>query len=217
MSNGITSDVISGTTFSSSLRGYDRDEVHAFLDSIAQRVAALEEEAENAHMNLGERIGRLLQDAKDNADEIVERAQAEAALEREIAGHDATKTRGEADAYSLDTRTQADEYSRKTRGEADAYAERTRQEATDEGIRIRADADSDARTTRQAAEADKARRIQEADERVGRLGDKEKQVRLRLVALGEQLEALSIEVKALEAPADEQDSTELAIEEPVGG
>jgi len=217
MSDDMTPDVISGASFSSTLRGYDKEEVHAFLDGVAQRVASLQDEAENAHLNLGERIGRLLQDAKDNADEIIERARAEAVQGREIASQDATKTRGEADAYSLDTRTQADDYARNTRTEADTYAEQTRQVASDEGSRIRADADSDARATRQGAEADKARRIQEADDRVGQLVEKEEQVRLRLVALGEQLGALSAEVKALEAPPSETDPTELAIEEPVGG
>ena len=216
MSVEVTPDVISGASFSSTLRGYDRDEVHVFLDVIAQRVAELQDEAENAHLSLGDRIGRLLQDAKDNADEIVERAQAEAAQEREIAAADTKKTREEADAYFLDTRNQADEYAGRTRQDADAYSERIQQEATDEGTRIRADADKDARSTRQAAEADKARRIQEADERVALLEDKEKQVRLRLHALGEQLEAMSAEIKALGTPAEDTQPTELTIEESVG-
>ena len=217
MSDDITPEVISSVTFSSTLRGYDKDEVHAFIDAVAQRVASLQDEAENAHLSLGERIGRLLQDAKDNADEIVERAWTEAAQEREVAAADATKIREEADSYSLDTRTQADEYSRKTREDAIAYAERTQQEATDEGTRIRADADTDARSTRQAAEAEKARRIQEADERVARLDDKEKQLRVRLVGLGEQLETMSAEIMALGTPAENTEPTELTIEESVGG
>ena len=125
--------------------------------------------------------------------------------------------REEADAYSLDTRTQADKYARTTREDADAYSERIQQEATDEGTRIRADADTDARSTRQAAEADKARRIQEADERVAQLEDKERQVRMRLVALGEQLEAMSAEIRVLGTPAEDAEPTELTIEESVGG
>ena len=217
MSVEVTPDVISGASFSSTLRGYDKDEVRAFLDDIAQRVTELQEEAENAHLSLGDRIGRLLQDAKDNADEIVERAQAEASQEREVAAADTKKVREEADAYSLDTRTQADEYARKTREDADAYSERTQQEATDEGTRVRAEADTDARSTRQAAEEDKARRIQEADERVAQLEDREKQVRLRLTALGEQLEAMTAEIKVLGTPAETTEPTELTIEESVGG
>nr|MBA2599570.1 DivIVA domain-containing protein [Actinomycetota bacterium] len=217
MAEDITPDVISGASFSSSLRGFDKDEVQAFLAAVAQRVASLQDEAENAHLNLGERIGRLLQDAKDNSDEITERARNEAAQEREVAVQDATKTREEADAYSLDTRTQADEYSRETRAEADTYAEQTRQEASDAGTSIRADADSDARTTRQAAETEKTRRIQEADESVGQLVEKERQVRLRLAALGEQLGALSSEVRALGATPSESDPNDLTIEESVGG
>ena len=217
MSDDITPEVISGTTFSSTLRGYDKDEVHAFMDSIAQRVALLQDEAENAHLSLGDRIGRLLQDAKDNADEIVERAQAEAAQEREVAAADTKKVHEEADAYSLDTRSQADEYSRKTREDADAFSERTQQEATDEGTRVRADADTDAHSIRQAAEEDKARRIREADGRVAQLEDREKQVRLRLIALGEQLEAMSAEIKVLGTPAETTEPTELTIEESVGG
>ena len=217
MSIEVTPEAISGASFSSTLRGYDKDEVHAFLDDIAQRVAELQEEAENAHLSLGDRIGRLLQDAKDNADEIVERAQGEAAQEREVAAADTLKLREEADAYSLDTRTQADEYARTTREDANAYSERIQQEATDEGTRIRADADTDARSTRQAAEADKARRIQEADERVAQLEDKEKQVRMRLIALGEQLEAMSAEIRVLGTPAEGMEPTELTIEESVGG
>ncbi|MDQ3619417.1 MAG: DivIVA domain-containing protein [Actinomycetota bacterium] len=217
MSDDITPEAINSASFSSTLRGFDKDEVHAFLATVAQRVASLQDEAENAHLNLGERIGRLLQDAKDNSDEIIQRARDEAAQEREVAAQDATKTREEADAYSLDTRTRADEYSRETRTEADTYAEQTRQEALDAGTRIRADADSDARTTRQAAETEKGRRIQEADESVGLLAEKERQVRLRLAALAEQLGALSSEVRALETTPSETDPNELTIEESVGG
>ena len=54
-------------------------------------------------------------------------------------------------------------------------------------------------------------------ERVAQLEDREKQVRLRLTALGEQLEAMSAEIKVLGTPAETTEPTELTIEESVGG
>ena len=97
-------------TFTVSLRGYDREEVDEYLDSLAEALAQVEEAEEHsrrlqAHVArcnarikeledrirtdtprsgaaLGERIGLLLQQAEDAAAETIARASAEASPDR---------------------------------------------------------------------------------------------------------------------------------------
>ncbi|MGH2729795.1 MAG: DivIVA domain-containing protein, partial [Actinomycetota bacterium] len=69
MAEGPTPKEIENVEFHVTVRGYARDEVRECLSAIAAYVAHLEEKAATAHLNLGEKIGELLQQAKDAAEE----------------------------------------------------------------------------------------------------------------------------------------------------
>ena len=62
---------IENAEFHVTVRGYARDEVREYLAELAVIVGRLQERASNGYLELGERMGELLQDAKDAADELV--------------------------------------------------------------------------------------------------------------------------------------------------
>ena len=98
MFKAINPDEIEKATFSTGFRGYEPEEVHGYLRQIADQVrAALKEAQESSYENLGEDIGRLLQNAKDTADEIVSKAQEKANLADAEAQRQATRLRQEAE------------------------------------------------------------------------------------------------------------------------
>jgi len=97
VAEGPTPDQIENVEFHITVRGYARDEVREYLSAIAVYVASLEEKAATAYLNLGEKIGELLQQAKDAAEEIEAVARDEAARTLEDAGTHAAKIVGEAE------------------------------------------------------------------------------------------------------------------------
>lgn len=74
-----TPEDIRKATFHVTVRGYARDEVEEFLAVVAKNVAHLNEKAETGYLNLGVRMGELLQEAKDAADELLTAAHADVA------------------------------------------------------------------------------------------------------------------------------------------
>lgn len=85
------------------VRGYSREEVDAFLKDLARQQRTLTEElakskqeAEKTYLALGEEIGGLLQHAKDVSDDMVKKAEEDAARRREEARRAAERTRKEA-------------------------------------------------------------------------------------------------------------------------
>ncbi|MGH2755726.1 MAG: DivIVA domain-containing protein, partial [Actinomycetota bacterium] len=78
MAQALTPEEIRKATFHVTMRGYARDEVDEFLAALAKLVATLTERAETAYLNLGVRMGELLQEAKDAADELQSTSRAEA-------------------------------------------------------------------------------------------------------------------------------------------
>jgi DivIVA domain-containing protein len=95
--DGPTPEEIENLEFHVTVRGYARDEVREFLSAIAAHVASLEEKAATGYLNLGEKIGELLQQAKDAAEEIEAVARDEAARMLEDAGTHAAKIVREAE------------------------------------------------------------------------------------------------------------------------
>ena len=78
--------------FATVMRGYDKDEVDTFLHELAAEHERLVAEltdarktAEKAHRELGEDIGDLLQHAKDISENMVKKAEEEAAVIKEKA------------------------------------------------------------------------------------------------------------------------------------
>ncbi len=95
--------------FAVTLQGYARKEVDSFLVKVAQTVRHLQATAENPYQTLGEEIGKLLQDARDRADEMVRRTEEETARLHEEAVATANRTREEAEQHAAGREEAADE------------------------------------------------------------------------------------------------------------
>jgi len=119
----LTPEDIETATFTVAIRGYDKQEVEAFLADTADHVRALTEASGSAYVDLGEEMGELLQHARNSADEMTTRAQEEA-----------TTLRAQVDAEVADKRREADEYVR-----------RSNEDIGDEVKRLRAGAEEQAR------------------------------------------------------------------------
>ena len=169
-------DAVAGKSFTQARRGYEPDEVRAFLLSVAsqireaklryedmgRRLAEVERRAADPKdldetavtQLLGEETARVLETARNAAADIRNRAEtAAAALEAQTLERDRT-TREAADQYSEQVRAAADDADRRIRAEAERHAEE---------VRVAADAD----TTAQRAAAD------EYDQRIRAAADTE--------------------------------------------
>ena len=162
-------DVIAAQTFTTVRKGYEPDEVRAFLLSVAsslreaklryedmeRRLAEVERRAadpkdldEHAVTQLlGEETARVLETARQAAADIRSRAERTAAEQEEAIAERDRLIRESADEYASGVRSSADEADRRIRADAERYAEEVRSAA-------------DAETTAQRAAAD------EYDERV---------------------------------------------------
>jgi DivIVA domain-containing protein len=177
MRDALTPDELANVSFPTTLRGYDRDEVDAFLHKVqAQMKEAERQRAERLYAHMGEEIGDLLQHAKDSADEMKQEAESDAAKMRADATADASRLRDEAgaDAHTM-------------RADAEADAKKMRQEA-----------ESDAAEIRAAAERDAERRTKIADDRVRELEGEEAEARTRIKALRTELESVASHLRPLE-------------------
>ena len=92
MAKGLTPEAIEQAEFPTALRGYDKDEVEAYLRRVAaeHRRLLTQSEApkpssEKPYQRLGQDVGDLLQQAKDTADRMKQRAEEEAARLKEEA------------------------------------------------------------------------------------------------------------------------------------
>ena len=90
---------IEGAAFATALRGYDRKEVDDFLSEVASQQRALLDElveikqsADNAYLDFGREVGRVLQQAKSSADQILGKAEEDSAKLREEAARTAEQT-----------------------------------------------------------------------------------------------------------------------------
>ena len=119
----LTPEDIETASFTVAIRGYDKQEVEAFLADTADHVRVLTEASGTAYVDLGEEMGELLQHARNSADEMTTRAQEEA-----------TALRAQVDAEIADKRREADDYVR-----------RSNEDIGDEVKRLRAGAEEQAR------------------------------------------------------------------------
>ena len=115
MPDNVSPDAIESAEFSTSLRGYDKDEVDAFLRLIGAEHRRLLEAGRTSRNNndkpyksLGADVGELLQHAKDTADGIKRKAEEEAARVREEAKKAAAATRERADTEARKARESAE-------------------------------------------------------------------------------------------------------------
>jgi len=125
----LTPEDIETASFTVGIRGYDKQEVEAFLAEIADHVRVLTETSSSAYVDLGEEMGELLQHARNSADEMTARAQEEA-----------TALRAQVDAEIADKRRETDEYVRTATEDITTEVERSREAAEEQARAIIEDA-----------------------------------------------------------------------------
>ncbi len=161
--NDLNADDIASRSFTKARKGYESDEVRAYLVGLAsvvrdwqrrhedmeRRLVEVERRAadpkdldeETVTQLLGEETARVLVDARKAANDIRSRVEAEASVARTAATDEATATRIAADEYAEGVRNLADEADEKVRGDADAYAARIRADADEAALAARTEAD----------------------------------------------------------------------------
>ena len=144
--------------FSTSLRGYDRDQVDAFVGRVNQVIAELqitaapESAIRHALKQVTEETQGILERAHETADEITEHAKQEAQQRHEASENDARQLRDDAAHEAREVREAAQHEARENREAGEAR-----------GAELEADA--------QAILEERARRIAELRDLVRRLGD----------------------------------------------
>jgi DivIVA domain-containing protein len=130
---------LENTTFSTALRGYDRDEVDEFVRTVAQEVRELHQgRNQKMYESLGEEMGTLLQHARDSADEMTRQAQEKAAATRAEGEADAQRIREEAEARARELHKEAEQKAAEMRAEAERDASGRLAEATKKVNRLEA-------------------------------------------------------------------------------
>jgi DivIVA domain-containing protein len=134
---------VTGVDFSSSRRGYDRDEVDQYVERVSRIVVELEAMRspdaviERALADVGEETSAILRRARKAAEEIIADAQAHARDRTAAAEAQARELREDADRYSTRVRAEAE----KVLDDARAQAEETQAQAASDAHRVRGEAD----------------------------------------------------------------------------
>lgn len=203
--------------FTTKMRGYDPDEVQAFLADVARTLRDHKKQADRAYQAVGEEMGEMLQQARDRADAMIADAEQKAAGILADASAAAEETRSEAQAEAEETRSAAQAEATVTRGSADQDAARTRAEAEraaaemkhaaeKEAARVTAAAAQAAEEVRGEAQRDADERTERADERVRALLSEEKEARERIDWLSSELMAVSQRLQGSEGADDEAET-----------
>jgi len=157
-------DEIAGQSFTRTRKGFEVDEVRAYLVSLAsqvrdaqlkqaedaRRIAELERRAtdprdlDEAQVTqlLGEETGRVLETARQAAADIRTKAEETASATTSTASEEARATREAADQYAQGVRSTADEYASTTRSAAEAEVAEQRAAAATESEAMRAAAET---------------------------------------------------------------------------
>ena len=167
---------IRGKDFLLTLRGYDKEEVRAFLEAVASDYRSLADAARagedvpnDAYEQLGREVGTVIQAAKQSATDM--------------------KRQAEADATDLRMR-------------ADKEAARIRDAATNAAKRLKDEVDKYAVEVRASAEKEAADKIRDSHRRLERLQNTEAKVRQRLYSLEAMIQNLRQELDVQEAAGD---------------
>lgn len=173
--NANSIDRIRTATFEQVRRGYDPQQVEAFLGRLADwletgggdeaRADVLRREIER----IGEKTAAILASAEDSAQQLRGDAEREVAEMLEQAQTDTTGARSEADAYAAKTRREADGYSAKLRGDADEYAAKTRGDADAYAIKTRESTDTESQRKQEVAEQRAAEIVEAAERKAKRI------------------------------------------------
>lgn len=161
----ITAEGIEKVQFPMRVRGYDREEVDAFLGVVATEVRALlearasavEEKEEDPYAKLGSDAGRLMQLARDHADRIERESREQLAAERAAADAEIAELKEHAETEAAALREMALRDVTTMRDEAD----RARSDAEVRSAEMTIEAENEAARARESAQA--ARREAEAE------------------------------------------------------
>lgn len=216
-------DAVAQRAFSKGRKGYDTDEVRAFLVGLAseirdlqrvhgdtvRRLAEVERRAadpreldeESVTQLLGEETARVLVDARKAAAEIRAKAEEEASSLREAAAEEAAETRSAAEQYADSVRTRTDEAQAKVRADADAYAADLRETAERETTEQRSSADAYSAEVRETADREVAEQRATAQSEVDELTEKARSILAEKTAEAEEAAA---NIRANAATYDEQ-------------
>lgn len=168
-------DAIASHPFGRARRGYEPDEVRAFLVALASKIRMSEQRRNDLERRAAE-LERRATDPRDldeaavtellgeETARVLESARTAAAEIRTRAEDQATTATTEADEHSTATRAAADQYAERLRAEADEYAAATRATAEAEVAEQRAGAEADVERMRAEAESVLAERTAEAEE-----------------------------------------------------
>lgn len=122
----ITPEEISGKEFLDLGGGYDRGEVRAYLETLAEEhralLARIEEHDSTETGTPGPEVTRILASATNAAEELLAKAERRASDRLEAAEKEAVLLRDAVAASIDEARREADEYAERTRAEADADA-----------------------------------------------------------------------------------------------
>jgi DivIVA domain-containing protein len=178
----ITPAEIANKEFLVGLRGYDKDEVRAYLQTVAAAFDAApsaddatgeaDSGGETDLSNLGGQIEAILSTARDEAAKLRAQADSDTAKLRSDADEETAGLRADAEAETAKLRADADAYGESTRAEAEAYAETTRAEADAYAESTRAEAEQVANEARQkltAAQDDALGLVADAQVRVEKM------------------------------------------------
>jgi DivIVA domain-containing protein len=134
---------VTGVEFSSSRRGYDRDEVDRYVERVSRIVVELEAMRspdaviERALADVGEETSAILRRARKAAEEIIADAEAQARDHTSAAEDQARERREDADRYNARIRADAEQ----ALEDARAQAEEIQAQAAADAHRVRSDAD----------------------------------------------------------------------------
>jgi DivIVA domain-containing protein len=134
---------LTGVEFSSSRRGYDRDEVDQYVERVSRIVVELEAMRspdaviERALADVGEETSAILRRARKAAEEIIADAESHARERNAAAEAQARELREDADRYNARLRAEGEQVLKDARAQAEEIAT----QAASEARRVREDAD----------------------------------------------------------------------------
>lgn len=134
MPHSLTPEEIDKVAFHRTFRGYARDEVHEFVEGVRELVHQLQEKADTGYLNLGEKMGELLQQAKDAADDLSEAARTEAVRAVEDAKALAARVEEDARMRAADMVETAETHAAKIVQEAESRVAEL--QTTEEAVRV---------------------------------------------------------------------------------
>lgn len=228
MSDALTPKRIEEHVFAIGERGYDCNEVDAFLQRVAAHVDALGrgdvEFGTKPHEALGIEMGDLLQEANDIAAHLKKQAEDEAALIVEEAKKEAKHIREQAetvkrklDAEAVEAKKQATEDAQRlkrdgahVRSLAEAEASLMRQEIRKEAKRLKEEARRKAELILESAHSEAVQQARELEARLRKLQKAEAIMKERILVLKERIAETVGEAKEkgvtlhLDKPKEEQ-------------